>query len=220
MTPRCDPSSPNTRKALLEAALFCFAERGFEGTSLRMVADRADKHMSLIAHHFGNKDGLYLAVFRDMLENLVADRPMPPGAPAPPRDADEAAARLRWIIRNRLREMHFVFEHGDPKRAAYFRLWLSAVRMPLPELEPLLREGVAPLKMQIADCIRTLRPDFPDRDIPFWCALIHGQFLTNTMFRRFNELVFGPESYPPTVDELADHIADITLRAIGRPEPA
>ena len=67
MPPPTDPALHGTREALLEAGLFCFSERGFEGTSLRMVAERAGKHMSLIAHHFGNKEGLYLEVFKDML---------------------------------------------------------------------------------------------------------------------------------------------------------
>jgi len=63
----CPPN--DTRTALLHAALASFAESGFDGTSIRMIAERAQRPLSLLAHHFGNKEGLVKAmidsVFRD-----------------------------------------------------------------------------------------------------------------------------------------------------------
>ena len=55
---------PNTRTDLIEVALECFAEHGYDGTSIRMIAQRAGRPLSLIGHHFGSKEGLYLEVFR------------------------------------------------------------------------------------------------------------------------------------------------------------
>jgi AcrR family transcriptional regulator len=216
-----EPGLPGTREALLEAALFCFSERGFEGTSLRMVAERAGKNTSLIAHHFGSKEDLYLAVFKDMLAErrscqqvgLIAGLEELQGNPG------RAKALLRDLVIRLFKEMRTTFESGDPKRLAYFRLWLSAIRAPIPELDPLMRECLSPLRMQIAACIQAVRPDLPPQEIPFWCALVYGQCIVNTMLRSFNQLVFGPECYPESLDHLAELIADITLRAIGNPEP-
>lgn len=223
MNPRSDPA-PNdtcgTREALLEAGLLCFSEQGFEGTSLRAVAARAARHTSLIAHHFGNKEGLYLAVVKNMLTE-----PRPGRFSGPVAGLDElrgdparAAALLRELVIGVFKEMRSTFESRDPKRMASFRLWLIAIRAPSPELEPLMRERLAPLRMQIAACIQAMRPDLPAREIPFWCALVYGQCVVNTMLHRFNQLVFGPESYPESLDHMAEQIADITLRAIGLPE--
>jgi AcrR family transcriptional regulator len=220
MTHDQTPEPSGTREALLEAALFCFAERGFEGTSLRLVAERAAKNTSLIAHHFGNKEGLYLAVFKDMLAEC-----RPGQFAGPVRELEELQAEpqlatrlLRELIIRIFKEMRSNFESGDPKRMAYFRLWLSAIRAPIPELEPLMQARLAPLRWQIAACIQAIRPDLPAEEIPFWCALVYGQCVSNTMLHRFNQLVFGPECYPESLDHLAEQIADITLRAIGRAE--
>lgn len=217
-----DPAAPGTREALLEAGLLCFSERGYAGTSLRQVADRAGRTTSLIAHHFGNKEGLYLAVFRDML----ARRPPGhlPGAVASAeelrQDPDRAAALLRSLVVGLFLEMHAAFDGHDPRRMAEFRLWLSAVRAPVPELEALMHERLAPLRRQIAACIQALRPDLTEAELPFWCALVHGQCLVNTLLRSFNQMVFGPGSYPDAAGPLAERIADITLQAVGRTAPA
>ena len=219
MSLQVDPAPCATREALLEAGLFCFSEQGFEGTSLRMVARRAGRHTSLIAHHFGNKEGLYLAVFKDML----AERR--PGQFAGPvtgleelrDDPERAATLLRELVVGIFKGMRSTFDSGDPKRVAYFRLWQTAIRTPIPELETLMRERLAPLRMQIPACIQAIRPDLPAREIPFWCALVYGQCVANTMMHDFNRLVFGHDSYPDSLDHMAEQIADITLRAIGGP---
>jgi AcrR family transcriptional regulator len=49
---------------LLEAAQKLFAERGFERTTTRDVAEAAGVDASLIARYFGSKTGLYLTALR------------------------------------------------------------------------------------------------------------------------------------------------------------
>jgi AcrR family transcriptional regulator len=51
----------DTRETILTAAGELFAEVGFERTTMRMVAARADVDPALIHHYFGNKDGLLAA---------------------------------------------------------------------------------------------------------------------------------------------------------------
>jgi TetR/AcrR family transcriptional regulator len=57
-----------TRAALLDAALEEFAAKGFAGTRVRDIAERAGVSKDLVAYHFGGKDGLYLAVQRAWLD--------------------------------------------------------------------------------------------------------------------------------------------------------
>lgn len=217
-----DRGAAATRAALLEAGLFCFSEQGFDGTSLRQLSERAGRPSSLIAHHFGNKEGLYLAVLRAMLAERPQGQFIGPfvGLEELRGDPVQAAELLRKLIIGVFKGMRDTFESGDPRRMASFRLWQRAVRSPIPELEPLLRERLAPLRTQIAACIQALRPDLPAREIPFWCALVYGQCVANTMMHDFNQLVFGPDCYPESPDHMAEQIADITLRAIGAPPSA
>ena len=51
-----------TRERILDAAEGVFAERGFHGASLRDLAAAAGVTRSLIHHHFGSKEQLWLAV--------------------------------------------------------------------------------------------------------------------------------------------------------------
>jgi TetR/AcrR family transcriptional regulator, regulator of cefoperazone and chloramphenicol sensitivity len=218
MTCPPDLAGTSTREALLESALLCFAERGYEGTSLRMVGERAGRNTSLIAHHFGNKEGLYLAVFRDMLGKRRSAPFVGPvrGLDELQHDPAGASALLRDLTIRVFKEMHLAFAGSDPKQLAHFHLWLSALQAPIKDLEPLIRENLAPLRMQIAACIQAIRPDLPGREIPFWCSLVYGQCVVNTMLHSFNQMVFGPDCYPESLDLLAEQIADVTLRAVGQ----
>jgi AcrR family transcriptional regulator len=63
-----------TRLRLLDAAERLFAERGFEGTSMRVLADRAGTSVSAAHYHFGGKLELVRAVLLRRLEPLNARR--------------------------------------------------------------------------------------------------------------------------------------------------
>lgn len=54
-----------TRRAILEAALACFGERGFSGTTTRAIAKRAGVTQPLIHHYFGSKRALFDAVLSE-----------------------------------------------------------------------------------------------------------------------------------------------------------
>src|SRR6202035_5235575 len=50
-----------TRAAILNAAIAEFAERGFEGASIRAIADRLGLQHPLITYHYRSKDILWRA---------------------------------------------------------------------------------------------------------------------------------------------------------------
>jgi AcrR family transcriptional regulator len=60
---RSDATAARTR--LLDASLRLFAERGFAKTSTREIASAAKVNISSISYYFGDKAGLYKAVFND-----------------------------------------------------------------------------------------------------------------------------------------------------------
>ncbi|MFF2329190.1 MULTISPECIES: TetR/AcrR family transcriptional regulator [unclassified Streptomyces] len=51
-----------TRRRLLEAARDLFAERGYEGTTVRSIAERAGANQALLFRYFGSKQGLLTEV--------------------------------------------------------------------------------------------------------------------------------------------------------------
>lgn len=60
------PDQPNGRERLLEAAVKLFGRDGFDGTSVRAVADEAGVSWGLVRFYFQSKDGL-----RDAAEDFV-----------------------------------------------------------------------------------------------------------------------------------------------------
>jgi AcrR family transcriptional regulator len=58
------------RRRLLDAALPLFAAKGYQQTSTREIADAAGANLAAINYYFGDKAGLYRAVFS---ESLCAD---------------------------------------------------------------------------------------------------------------------------------------------------
>ncbi|HWQ09197.1 MAG TPA: helix-turn-helix domain-containing protein, partial [Holophaga sp.] len=131
-------AAPDTRTVLLYAALACFSEHGFEGTSMRMIAERAMRPLSLLSHHFGSKEGLYLEVFKLIFERFLLDigeASMPEGGYAP-RDRKEAVALLREQVHRIYLEVLHASEPQDPFREEASRLWLQEVQSPRQSLRP------------------------------------------------------------------------------------
>ena len=55
------PGQGETREVIVEAARSLFSERGFDGTTMRLVAAEARVDTALIYHYFGSKQQLFVA---------------------------------------------------------------------------------------------------------------------------------------------------------------
>jgi AcrR family transcriptional regulator len=143
----------DARQRLLTAGLALFAEQGFEKTSVRALARAAQVNLGAISYYFGDKEGLYRALFTDPAicgapQDLVAFAE--PGRPlssalrmfyseflAPLKRGDEA----QLVMKLHFREM------AEPTGA-----WASAVDTEIrPQFEALLRLLVRELALKRAD---------------------------------------------------------------------
>src|SRR6202022_855644 len=81
--------SLETRGAILDAAIAEFAERGFEGASIRSIADRLGLQHPLITYHYRSKDILWRAAAEHAFTRIREEwddrarelAPMSPGEP-------------------------------------------------------------------------------------------------------------------------------------------
>jgi AcrR family transcriptional regulator len=70
--PKSTLAGERTRERILEAALPLFAEFGFAGTSVRMVAAEAAVNVATLAYHFEDKAGLYGAVVQRLHQEMAS----------------------------------------------------------------------------------------------------------------------------------------------------
>ena len=67
------PDRPDRRESILDAALACFVERGFYGTAIPEIAQRANIAAGTIYHYFDSKEALVNALYR-MWKGAISQR--------------------------------------------------------------------------------------------------------------------------------------------------
>src|SRR5476649_388248 len=69
-----DDNEDGTRDRILKTAERLFAERGFNGVSVRELAAAANVNIASIGYHFRSKEGLLAEVYRRHCEPMIAER--------------------------------------------------------------------------------------------------------------------------------------------------
>jgi len=67
-------TAPDTRERIFRAAERLFAERGFDGVSVRDIVQAADVNLAAVSYYFGSKSELWLQVFRTRAKELNRER--------------------------------------------------------------------------------------------------------------------------------------------------
>jgi AcrR family transcriptional regulator len=66
-----DPATLTSQEQILLAALQCFVERGYHGTTIRQIATRAGVSVPGLYHHFGSKLDLLEQLIDDTMDDLI-----------------------------------------------------------------------------------------------------------------------------------------------------
>ena len=64
--PKPSRKALDTRKRLLKSAVSLFSRKGYDGTSVDEIVARAKVNKRMVYHYFGNKEGLYREVLREV----------------------------------------------------------------------------------------------------------------------------------------------------------
>jgi AcrR family transcriptional regulator len=134
----------DTRSRILDAALACFSESGYEQTTISRIRERSGVSNGALFHHFHTKEAIVDALYVDAIESFQQGL-----WELLRRRSRSLRAALRAAISHQL---HWIEEHQDQARFLYMRGhldWDSPASAQLQELNRNLaqayREWMAPL---------------------------------------------------------------------------
>jgi AcrR family transcriptional regulator len=196
--------SNETRQRLLEAAAEVFADDGYRRATIAKICRRAGANIAAVNYHFGDKQGLYAAVFEYAQRRASTEDAAALDEAAPPED------RLRAHVAT------FVGRLLDPRRPAWIaRLLAHELIEPTPVLDRLVRNRMRANHQQIASAIRELLGAAATTETVRLCTL---SVVSQCVFYRNSAAVVTrlyPEIVPSKeVERIADHVTQFSLAAI------
>jgi betaine-aldehyde dehydrogenase len=115
-----EPAEESRRSQFIEVTIDSLAEVGYVGTTLARIAGRAGVSPGLVAHYFGDKDGLLDAAFRSLARRV----------------GDQVRARLRDIATPRARIQAIIDANLAPEEfdrrtgTAWLAFWGQVLQVP------------------------------------------------------------------------------------------
>ena len=215
----CEADSTQTsRTRLIEAAIFCFSEKGYDGTGIREIALRAQANSSLVQYHFGGKEGLYNAALKFIFDHKKPQpNHLPPASAEVPGARAQAILALRDILQHLVHELMTCNGDADLEQAAML-LVTRELQTPRPETTALVLEHIRPYTEHLNACLRVLRPDLDSNGLIDMGASIYGPIFhmhskipLTRILRNDPEFPKGPND----IQKLVDHFTEFSLRGLG-----
>jgi len=208
-------TKPPTKERLLTAAANLFAERGFHGTSVRGIAERAGVNVASGNYHFGSKKELYLEVLRAQFLTVRTELREHGASPPPEQLSHLSHADVVEVLRSRVRTMLELLIGPSPSLHA--TLMQREMCDPSEALPVIVAEFIAPMTEEMSTIVAHLFPKMGAGDVESCVRSIAGQVL----FYRFAMPAMlhlqGRKKYTrDAATTIADHITAFSLGGAAR----
>jgi AcrR family transcriptional regulator len=198
-----------TRERILKAAERLFADRGYEGTSVRAIVAKARVNQAAINYHFAGKDGLYRevlrAAFRALTEHQLAH--------AQETGTMSRERALGEFVRHQLRPLL-----ARDELSRHIRLFNWEAVRPTAVFRKLLSEEAAPFMGLATELVRRFMPEADQRTLTVAAVWLIGQC---SVFVRNREQLAGPPISlaveERTIERLAALISGWAVAGLGQP---
>jgi len=200
----------DTYNKLLKAASEVFAEKGYRDATIADICRRARSNVAAVNYHFGSKDELYIAVWKNAFEEAL--RMYPPDGGLPPEAGPEE--RLRAFHHSIL---HRILDEGRLGCAG--QILLREMADPTEAVQRVHEDVIRPLRQSTRQIIRQLLgPEATEQQVTFCAMSVIHQCLAIGFRRgrgRLPSLFDDSQSRQTTIDALADHITRFSLAGIA-----
>jgi AcrR family transcriptional regulator len=199
-----------TRERILKAAERLFAERGYDGTSIRAIVARARVNQAAINYHFDGKDGLYREVLSAAFRALTEDQL----AHADETKSISREAALAEFIRRQLRPLT-----ARDELSRHLRIFNWETAHPTAVFRKLVTEEATPFMSLAVDLVRRFLPKADQRTLIVAAIWLMGQC---SIFVRNREQLAGPPTSLALDDSAVEWLAQMLSRWTvgGLAEPA
>lgn len=202
-------SSPDTRERLLHSAIEVFAEAGYAGGTIRDICGRAKANLAAVHYYFGDKRGLYTAIFAQVSTLFSERRASYLPAAAPPE------ARLRAYIQAALEEI-LDGEGGTERGAQLSAIYLAEMAHPSEALDQIVDLHIKRNNDELLDIVaQLLAAPASDGLVADAAAGVSAQilrfFFARPLISRLN-----PDQPPPgqRLDEVVERVWQFSLGGI------
>ncbi len=196
-----------TRERIMKAAERLFAERGYDGTSVRAIVAKARVNQAAINYHFDGKDGLYREVLRAAFHALTEDHL----AHAKDVKSMSREQALGEFIR---RQLHPLMARDEYSR--HMRIFNWETVRPTAVFRSLVSEEAAPFMGLAADLAGRFLPDADRRTRMVAAIWLIGQ--CNVFLRNREQLAEPPIGLvldETTVESLSKMISTWVVGGLG-----
>ena len=199
-----------TRERLLDEAEILFAQKGYRAVSVREITKAARSNLASVNYYFGNKQHLYLEVFRSrwvprakrlrkFFQKSLSDQKSPS-----PTAVVQSLARA--FLEGPL---------SDEERQRHALLMVREITRPTEAFELVAREVMRPFFKELADHLRPFMPEGLGDE-----RLILNILSTFSMVLYFNfartavTRISGREYDPDFKSRLVEHIIEFSLKGL------
>ena len=212
---KTSPALEATKARLIAAASELFAAKGFHGTKVRDIAQRAGVNVAAGNYHYGSKRELYLEVVRAQFARM-RERIETLGAAVQPGALDTLPrAELLRLLRTRI-EVMLETLMGPPENV-HARLMMREMADPSEALPAIVGEMITPLVEETRQIIAHLRPELDRRQVDRVSFSIAGQVHFYRFMMPALLSMLGLQSYSRAFQrELVEHVFDFSLGGMDR----
>jgi len=200
-----------TRERLLKEAEILFAEKGYDAVSVREITKAANCNLAAVNYHFGNKENLYLEVFRS--------RWVPRARRLQEHVKKSLTGQSHFSADAMVKAIALAFLEGslsEDEQLRHYQLITREMAHPTDAFELVAEEVMRPAFKELADVLRLVIPgDVSEERLMLNILSIFGMVLYFNFARAAVTRITGHQYDQAFKDRLVEHIADFSLTGLG-----